>query len=58
VANGTNPLALAFAGPVIAWRMFTTLSPDERVMWLLWTWVIVLIWRGVRVYRARPPRTA
>jgi hypothetical protein len=58
VANGTNPLALAFAGPVIAWRMCTALSPDERVLWLLWTWVIVLLWRGVRVYRARPPRTA
>ncbi len=58
VANGTNAVAVIFAGPVIAWRMFTTLSPDERVMWLLWTWVLVLVWRGVRAYRARPPRTA
>ncbi|HVX39771.1 MAG TPA: hypothetical protein VHB25_09375 [Gemmatimonadaceae bacterium] len=53
VANGTNPIALAFAGPVIVWRMFTTLSPDERVMWLIWTWLLVIVVRGLRSYRER-----
>jgi hypothetical protein len=58
VADGTTPIALAFAGPVIAWRMFTTLSADERVMWLVWTWGVVLLARGLRNYRLRPSATA
>lgn len=53
IANGTNPVALVFAAPVVAWRMLTTLSPDERVMWLIWTWVIVIAARAIRGYRAR-----
>ncbi len=53
IANGTNPAALAFAAPLIVWRMMTTLSPDERVMWLIWTWVIVIVARVIRGYRAR-----
>ena len=58
IANGTNPVALAFAAPLVAWRMLTTLSPDERVMWLVWTWVIVFVARGARAYRgARARRT-
>ncbi len=58
VADGTTAIALAFAGPAIAWRMFTTLSADERVMWLVWTWGVVLIVRGLRYYRLRPSATA
>ena len=58
VAGGTSPISLLFAGPAIAWRMFTTLSADERVMWLVWTWGLVLIARGVRNYRVRPSATA
>jgi hypothetical protein len=43
VAESTSPTSIALAGPVIAWRMFTMLSADERVMWILWTWAIVAI---------------
>jgi hypothetical protein len=58
VADGTNPLALLFASAVIPWRMLTTLSTDERVVWLIWTWAIVLVVRGVRLSRLRPSRAA
>ena len=58
VAGGSNPLSLAFAGPVVAWRMFTTLGPDERVMWLVWTWGIFILARGLKQYRIRRSTTA
>jgi len=58
VADGTNPLSLAFAGPLVAWRMFTTLGPNERVMWLVWTWGIVILTRGLKRFRIRPSTTA
>jgi hypothetical protein len=38
---GTNPLLLALTVPAVAWRMWTTLGTDQRVMWLVWTWVLV-----------------
>ena len=53
-----SPIALAFAGPVVAWRMFTTLSADERVMWLVWTWGLLLLARGGRAYLRRTPNAA
>lgn len=40
--------ASAFTAP---WRMLTTLSGDERVVWLLWTWLVtgaVWLWRRRR----------
>lgn len=55
--TGDEPLAVAFALPVIGWRMFTTLSPDQRSMWLAWTWVIVVASRFVRA-QARRRRAA
>jgi hypothetical protein len=58
VAGGQDPASLLFAGPVIAWRMLTTLAPEERVMWLVWTWGLVIIMRGLRRYRLRPSSTA
>ncbi len=58
VAGGQNPLSLALTAPLVAWRMFTTLSADERVMWLIWTWGIVGLARLVRRYRARPATAA
>lgn len=58
VADGNNPLSLLLAGVVIPWRMLTTLSTDERVVWLIWTWAIVVIARGVRMSRLRPSRAA
>jgi hypothetical protein len=41
VADSTTPTSIVLAGPAVAWRMLTTLSPDERVMWIVWTWAIV-----------------
>ena len=58
VAGGTNPLSLAFAGPLVAWRMFTTLGPNERVMWLVWIWGIVFLTRGLKRFRIRRSTTA
>jgi len=58
VADASSPIALAFAGPVVAWRMFTTLSADERVMWLVWTWGLLLLARGGRAYLRRTPNAA
>ncbi|HEY4218923.1 MAG TPA: hypothetical protein VGM67_17400 [Gemmatimonadaceae bacterium] len=58
VAGATNPITVAFAMPLVIWRMFTVLSADERVMWLIWAWGLVLLARGARAYRARPSSTA
>ena len=55
IAGGASPIALAFAAPAIVLRMLTTLSPDERVMWIVWVWAIALaprVWRSVRSRRA------
>lgn len=57
VASGENPIALVFAMPLVTWRMFTVLSADERVMWLIWAWGLVLLVRGFRTYRLRPSKT-
>jgi hypothetical protein len=54
VAGGSHPIALLVAAPLVTWRMFTMLSPDERVIWLFWTWGVVLVLRGVHAYRVRP----
>ncbi len=58
VAGGANIFALIFAMPLVVWRMFTTLNADERVMWLIWTWGLVLLLRGLHAYRIRPSTTA
>jgi hypothetical protein len=55
IADGTSPIALVFALPAVAWRMFTTLGADERVMWLVWAWGIVVVTRGFRAYLRRSP---
>lgn len=39
--NG-DPLRIALTVPLVSWRMLTTLSTDQRVMWLVWTWAIAL----------------
>jgi hypothetical protein len=55
IAGGVTPIGLAFAAPAIVLRMLTTLSPDERVMWIVWVWAIALaprVWRSVRSRRA------
>jgi hypothetical protein len=43
-----NPVWLALTAPLITWRMLTTLSADQRVMWVVWTWGLALLWRAVR----------
>ena len=58
VASGSGPVSLVFAGPLVTWRMLTTLSADERVIWLVWTWGLVIVVRGLRRYRIRPSGTA
>jgi hypothetical protein len=51
--TGDGVVSLIFALPIVAWRMFATLSSDQRVMWLLWTWAVVIAVRGVRAWRRR-----
>jgi hypothetical protein len=58
VVAGGNLFELVLAGPVIVWRMFTTLSSDERVAWLIWVWVIFALSRTLRRVRLRPSTAA
>lgn len=37
VADTDAALALPFTVPLVLWEMLRTLSPDERVMWIVWT---------------------
>ena len=37
VADTDAPLALPFTVPIVLWEMLRTLSPDERIMWIVWT---------------------
>jgi len=58
IAGGASPIGLAFAAPAIFLRMLTTLSADERVMWIVWVWAIALaprVWRSMRVRRTPLP---
>jgi hypothetical protein len=50
-ANG-NPLLMALTVPAVAWRMGTTLSTDQRVMWLVWAWGLVAVGFAMRRLRA------
>jgi hypothetical protein len=58
VGGGQNPVSLALTPLVVTWRMLTTLSADERVMWIIWTWAIVLVARTLRRYRSHASITA
>lgn len=53
VASGESAIALVFAAPVVAVGMFTMLSPDERIAWIVWTWIVVIAIRAWRFSRAR-----
>ena len=57
VADATTPVGIVFTGVSVPWRMFTTLTPDERVVWIIWVWAVVLIRRGRRAFRIRPSTT-
>jgi hypothetical protein len=50
---GADRVALIFAPPIATWRMLTTLSSDERVMWILWIWAITIAMRAIAVRRDR-----
>jgi hypothetical protein len=43
-----NPVGLALTVPLVSWRMLTTLSTDQRVMWVVWAWVLALLRVGAR----------
>jgi len=58
IASATNPITVILAAPLVAWTMFTTLGPDERVMWLVWTWGIIVVGRVIGRYRRRPATAA
>jgi hypothetical protein len=45
--TGGGPL-LALTVPRVTWRMLTTLSTDQRVMWVVWAWGLALAWRGAK----------
>ena len=47
-----SAVKLAATVPVLLWSHFSTLTPRERVSWLMWS----AIWAAVRGYRVRPPR--
>jgi hypothetical protein len=51
--NGGNALELTFTLPIVVWRMFTTLSMDERVVWILWVWALFVVWRLTGPWRRR-----
>jgi hypothetical protein len=47
----TSGALLALTVPVVTWRMFTMLSPDQRVMWAVWAWGLAALWWAVRTRR-------
>jgi len=51
--NGSNAFELALTLPIVTWGMLTTISVDERVMWIIWVWVIAVAWRLTRNWRQR-----
>lgn len=53
IAGGQNPISLALTPILVPWRMLTTLSADERVMWIIWCWGLVVLIRVARRYRPR-----
>jgi hypothetical protein len=57
VADGGSMLSVVFSGATVPWRMFTTLSAEERAAWLIWIWVIAFICIAVRGRRVRDVRT-
>jgi hypothetical protein len=38
-----SPVAVAFTMPVVVWTVMRTLSVAERVAWLFWLWIPVLV---------------
>ncbi|MDQ3950930.1 MAG: hypothetical protein M3282_11375 [Gemmatimonadota bacterium] len=53
VAETDGSPLLALTVPLVTWRMLTTLSADQRVMWILWAWLLVGVRAAVRGARNR-----
>ncbi len=53
VAEADGNALLLLTVPTVTWRMGTTLSTDQRVMWLVWAWGLVAIGFAMRRLRAR-----
>ena len=51
VADTERGVALPLTVPLVAWGMFRTLSRDERIVWLVWTLALYLIWRAAGARR-------
>lgn len=51
--NGANAFEVMLTLPIVVWGMFTTMSVDERVMWIVWVWAIALAWRLTANWRRR-----
>jgi predicted metal-dependent phosphoesterase TrpH len=51
--NGSSAPQLTLTLPLVTWGMLTTLSTDERVVWVIWIWVIVLALRATAGWRRR-----
>jgi hypothetical protein len=52
---GHSVLALVLTAPITLWRLLTTLSMEQRLMWLIWIWALTLVsitWRRGRARRA------
>jgi hypothetical protein len=39
-------VALAATLPAVAWNLFVTLSPVERVSWIVWAWIVAMLMPG------------
>ena len=47
VDPGGSTASLALTAPVAAWQMFASLSPAQRVSWLVWVWALALAPRAL-----------
>jgi hypothetical protein len=50
--SGRSRLALATTLPAVAWNMWATLSPAQRVSWVVWSWLLAAV-ANVRAARRR-----
>ena len=50
VGTETEGMSLVLTLPALAWRIMTTLTPPQRIAWLVWTWLAVA---GIALARRR-----
>ena len=51
--NTRSGLELTLTLPLVTWGMLTTLSTDERVMWVIWIWASAVAVRLTTTWRRR-----